>query len=84
MHENIHPNDLMGTVYVACDALISRHCVFCCAWINYVFVTSHQELVRALLEAARGGRTKEVIVLLDQGADIEATDWVRHVLYCSN
>ena len=49
-----------------------------------MFVASHQELVRALLEAARGGRTKEVIALLDQGADIAATDWVRHVLYCSN
>ena len=46
-----------------------------------MFVPSHQELERKLLEAARGGRTEEVIALLDQGADIEATDWVRHVLY---
>ena len=50
-------------------------------WINYVFVASHQELVRALLEAARGDRSWEVTALLDQGADIEATNWVRHVLY---
>ena len=64
------------------DAFI--YCVFCCAWINYVFVPSHQELVRALLEAALDGRTEEVIVLLDQGAGIAATDKVRHVLYCSN
>ena len=49
-----------------------------------MFVPSHQELGRKLLGAAGGGRTKEVIALLDQGADIEATgDWVRHVLYCS-
>ena len=46
-----------------------------------MFVPSHQELERKLQEVARGGRTKEVIALLDQGADIEATDWVRHVLY---
>ena len=49
-----------------------------------MFVPSHQELVRALLEAALDGRTEEVIALLDQGAGIKATDWVRHVLYCSN
>ena len=49
-----------------------------------LFLPIHQELERKLLVVARGGRTKEVIALLDQGADIEATDEVRHVLYCSN
>ena len=76
---SMHPNDLMGTFYVACDAF-NFPALRVLLWINYVFVASHQ-LVRALLEAARGGRTKEVIALLDQGADIEATDWVRDVLH---
>ena len=76
----IHPNDMVGTFYVAYDAFISQHCVFCCAWINNVFVPSHQ-LVWKLLAAARGGRTKEVMALLDQGTDIEATDEVRHVMF---
>ena len=49
-----------------------------------MFVPSQQDLGSTLVEAAGGGRTEEVIALLDQGADIEATDWVRHVLYCSN
>ena len=48
-----------------------------------MFVPSHQ-LEQALLEAARGGRTKEVNAVLDQGADIEATIFVRHGPYCSN
>ena len=38
-----------------------------------------QKLGRALVRAAHG-RTEEVIALLDQGADIEATDGVRHVI----
>ena len=37
-----------------------------------------QELNRKLLKATRDGRTEEVNALL-QGADIEFTDWVRHV-----
>ena len=71
----------MGTFYVACDAF-NFPALRVLLWINYVFVPSHQELGRKLLEVARGGRTEEVIALLDQGAYIEATgDWVRHVLY---
>ena len=46
-------------------------------WITYVFVPYLQ---RALRNAAFFGRTEEVIALLDQGADIEATDVVRHVM----
>ena len=50
-------------------------------WINYVFGPSLQDLGRALLKAARDGRTEEVIAFLDQGVDIEATDdVVRHVI----
>ena len=50
-----------------------------------MFGPSLQYLGRALLLAAWDGRTEEVIALLDQGADIEATgDVVRHVMYCSN
>ena len=45
-----------------------------------MFGPSLQELGIALLFAAIGGRTKEVIAFLDQGADIEATDPVRHVI----
>ena len=46
-----------------------------------MFGPSLQKLGRALQKAAEGGRTEEVIALLDQGADIEATDyWVRHVI----
>ena len=37
---------------------------------------SQQGLGRALLKAAWGGSTEKVIALLDQGADIEATDQV--------
>ena len=39
-----------------------------------------EELGRELREAAKNGMKEEVIALLDQGADIEATDEVRHVI----
>ena len=71
----------MGTFYVACDVL---HFPALRVLLNYMFVPSHQELEWTLVWAARFGGTKEVIALLDQGADIEATSWVRHVLYFSN
>ena len=46
-----------------------------------MFGPSLQDLGRALREAAEYDRTEEVIALLDQGADIEATDyWVRHFI----
>ena len=45
-----------------------------------MFGPSLQDLGIALLKAAEHGRTEEVITLLDQGADIEATDEVRHVI----
>ena len=46
-----------------------------------MFGPSLQDLGIALLKAAEYGRTEEVITLLDQGADIEATDdWVSHVI----
>ena len=48
----------------------------CCGLINYMFGPSLQKLGRAIREAAGDGRTKEVIALLDQGADLEATDEV--------
>ena len=40
-----------------------------------------QELNRRLLWAALDGRTEEVKALLRQGAEIEYTEWVRHVIY---
>ena len=44
-----------------------------------MFGPSLQVLGRALLMAAAYGETEEVIAVLDQGADIEATDdWVSH------
>ena len=45
-----------------------------------MFRPSLQELGRALKNAAKYGRTWEVIAFLDQGADIEATGVVRHVI----
>ena len=45
-----------------------------------MFGPSLQDLGWALVEAARDGRTEEVIALLDQGAGIQATDDVRHVI----
>ena len=46
-----------------------------------MFGPSLQKLGRALLKAAWDGKTEKVIALLDQGADIEATDdWVSHVI----
>ena len=46
-----------------------------------MFGPSLQDLGRELVKAAWDGKTEEVIALLDQGADIEATDdWVRHVI----
>ena len=45
-----------------------------------MFGPSLQDLGWALLEAARDGRTEEMIALLDQGADIEAINKVRHVI----
>ena len=64
--------------------LFSPHCgmTACLLSINYFFVPSHQELEWALLAAAQGGRTKEVIALLVRGADLEVTDVVRHVQVC--
>ena len=46
-----------------------------------MFVPSQEDLGSELVWAARFGLTKEVMVLLDQGADIVATDWVRHVMF---
>ena len=46
----------------------------------YLIGPSLQDLGRALVKAARDGRTEEVIALLDQGADIEAIGVVRHVI----
>ena len=47
-----------------------------------MFGPSLQDLGRALRNAALNGRREEVIALLDQGADIEATNEVRHAMYC--
>ena len=46
-----------------------------------MFVPSQEDIGSKLVRAARGGRTEDVIALLDQGADIEATDEVRHVMF---
>ena len=47
-----------------------------------MFGPSLQDLGRELVNAARNGKTEEVIALLDQGADIEATSFVvRHVKF---
>ena len=66
--------------------LSSPHCgmTACLLLINYFSVPSHQQLELALLAVARGGSEGDVIALLRWGADLEVTDVVRHVLYCSN
>ena len=58
--------------------VVTFACLMGCVCV-YLLVPLLQELNRKLLEAARDGRTKEVEVLLRQGADIEYTNLVRHV-----
>ena len=43
-------------------------------------VPSLQALEGKLIKAAYGGRTEEVIAMLDKGVNIDATDWVRQVM----
>ncbi|KAL5500068.1 hypothetical protein EMCRGX_G011568 [Ephydatia muelleri] len=42
--------------------------------------SSDKEREAKLIDAARDGNLEDVITLLDQGTQIDATDWVRNIV----